>query len=492
MQSDHDLLRAVTDHNPHIIWTAAPGGELAYLSQRWNELTGMTLDEARDGGWKSTLHPDDVEGCVERFSRSIATGEDYYYEHRYWSVPKQEYRWYSNEARAIRGSDGVIQGWVGVAASIHDRKLIERTVEVERANLKAMFESTPEFFCIIKGRELRFTYCNPAHRAIFGGEDLTGRTVPEAQPELAASGFTALIHGVLDTGEPALVRESPAMIRDEERWFDLIYAPSRNEHGEVDGVLGLGMDVTDKVRTREDIRRALLLRDEFLSIASHELKTPLTSLRLQAHMVKRHLARDPDGALSPERLSRFVDQIDRSVGKLVHLIDDMLDISRIATGKLNFQFEPFDLRELASEVLSRMELDFQSARIQVALEPGTPAEGEWDRYRVDQILSNLLTNAMRYGNGAPVSIHIENLPCDRVRLSVRDHGPGIAPENLERIFHRFERATSYVSVSGLGLGLFICREIAGRHGGTIHAESELGKGACFILELPKRPPAQFQ
>lgn len=233
----------------------------------------------------------------------------------------------------------------------------------------------------------------------------------------------------------------------------------------------------------DSLQEAVRLRDEFLSIASHELKTPLTSLKMQSQMRQRWI---DGGNLSSadQKFMALLANDTRQIDRLTRLIDDMLDISRITAGKLALHPETFDLRELVRETIDRQRPQLEAAGCTVALEPGEPVLGQWDRFRIEQVITNLLTNAMKYGAGKPVAVTLARAVAGGARLTVADQGIGIAPEDQARIFDRFERAVSPSSVGGLGLGLYISRQIVEQHGGTISVESRVGQGSRFAVELP--------
>ncbi|HYH95108.1 ATP-binding protein, partial [Hyalangium sp.] len=237
-------------------------------------------------------------------------------------------------------------------------------------------------------------------------------------------------------------------------------------------------------RARAGLEAAVRSRDEFLSLASHELKTPLTSLMLQAQLLQRRQERGE--LLPPESVRRVLDQTTRQTQRLARLVNDMLDISRIAVGKLSLEQDTFDLAELADDVVAKLGPQLSEARCDVSVRAEEPVVGTWDRYRLEQVLTNFLTNAARYGPGKPVEISVCRLE-ERAELRVRDQGRGIAPEDQERIFRKFERAVDGNEVSGLGLGLFIVREIVEMHGGAVRVESAPGQGATFIVHLPVLP-----
>jgi signal transduction histidine kinase len=237
-------------------------------------------------------------------------------------------------------------------------------------------------------------------------------------------------------------------------------------------------------RAREGLEAAVRARDEFLSLASHELKTPLTSLMLQTQLLQRREQRGE--VLPPESVKRLLDQTARQTERLARLVNDMLDISRLAAGKLALETETFDLAELASDVVAKLGPQLSEAQCEVSVRAPEPVVGTWDRYRLEQVLTNFLTNATRYAAGQPVEVSVRRLE-QRAELRVRDNGRGIAQEDQERIFRKFERAVGLREVGGLGLGLFIVREIVEMHGGTVRVESGVGRGAAFTVALPLQP-----
>jgi signal transduction histidine kinase len=241
-----------------------------------------------------------------------------------------------------------------------------------------------------------------------------------------------------------------------------------------------------RARTRE-LEMAIQARDEFLSIASHELKTPLTSLKLQAQLARRSIDRADDRVYTKDSVDSIVRQLEKQCGRLLRLVDDMLDIARFATGTLSLELEPVELPELVDDVLRRLEPQFaQAKRPKPRLSNESPEilVGYWDRLRIEQVLTNLLTNALRYGGENQIEVKIFAEDREAV-FCVKDFGPGIAEEALDRIFSRFERAVSASEVSGLGLGLYISQQIVQAHGGTIRVESRLGDGATFCVALPR-------
>ncbi len=239
--------------------------------------------------------------------------------------------------------------------------------------------------------------------------------------------------------------------------------------------------------SEETLSTALKVRDDFFSIASHELKTPLTSLKLHTQMIQRGIKQNDPTVYSQERVNALIEQTDKQTQRLERVVDDMLDISRIKTGKLTIEKDFVNLSDLVSDVIARMTGQFQmipggAPRLKLSKD----SEGFWDPIRIEQVITNLLTNALKYGNNKEIDVEVSSLP-NEVFLSVKDYGRGISPEYKEKIFNSFERAgVSASEISGLGLGLYISKQIVKSHGGEIWVESEPGKGSLFRVKLPRK------
>jgi signal transduction histidine kinase len=234
-----------------------------------------------------------------------------------------------------------------------------------------------------------------------------------------------------------------------------------------------------QVRGRRMAEESLRARDTFLSIASHELKTPLTPLKLQVQSML--LARS--GAASSSALTKKIEIIDRSVSRLDVMISNLLDVSRMSMGQLRLSPAPMDLTELVRDVVERTSAAAEQAGSVLTLHAEEPVRGVWDRMRLEQVVSNLLANAVKYGRGKPIDVSVREVD-GRAVFMVRDHGIGIAKDDQRRIFNKFERAVSETHYGGFGIGLWIVAEIVHASGGTIRLESEPDQGATFSVSLP--------
>jgi PAS domain S-box-containing protein len=246
----------------------------------------------------------------------------------------------------------------------------------------------------------------------------------------------------------------------------------------------LNEDLEQRVEARtSELKLAVKFRDDFLSIASHELKTPLTTLKLQAQLRKRTFGKDGIKNFTSEKFRRMFESDERQINRLTRLVDDMLDITRLGSGKLSLKKETVDLNALIEDILDRFQPQLMAAGCALTFEETDRIIGLWDPYRIEQVFINLLTNATKYGSGKPVHVTISK-DSQTARFVIRDEGRGISEDDIARIFEKFERATLANEVSGLGLGLYIVSQIIEAHGGKITVESNLNIGSTFIVELP--------
>lgn len=267
----------------------------------------------------------------------------------------------------------------------------------------------------------------------------------------------------------------------------LFFAWSGRRHGPSD--LALAEELARRAaaalvsaRLLKEAREAIDVRDDFLSLAGHELRTPLTALQLQILSISKLLGQ-PDAL---EKIEIRADKAARNVLRLSNLVNELLDISRISAGRLRLERSPVALVDAVRGVLDRQADELAKNGCAITLDATEPISGTWDRERIEQIVTNLVVNAMKYGKGKPIELMVAR--DDGVaRLTVRDHGIGIPPDDQQRIFQRFERAVSSRHFGGLGLGLWIARQLVDAHGGTIRVSSEEDRGATFEVTLPITP-----
>ena len=306
-------------------------------------------------------------------------------------------------------------------------------------------------------------------------------------PELVASGAVARELEVAAT-VGRFEEEGYRVRKDGSRfWANVVISAMRDPSGVLIGFSRVTRDLTER-RKSEHERQLLLraedairVRDEFLSIASHELKTPLTSLQLVATGIRRGL--DKAGAIEPEKLLARLGTFDTQLRRMTTLVDDLLDVSRMVGGQLQVRLEDVDLEAIVREVTDRLQPDLTTASCALVLRVEGYLVGRWDRLRLERVTANLLGNALKYGRGGAIEVAATRVG-DTAVLTVRDHGIGIAEADQQRIFDRFSRVGPSETYGGLGLGLWIVKQFAESMGGRVEVQSELGRGSCFTVTLP--------
>ena len=314
---------------------------------------------------------------------------------------------------------------------------------------------------------LRSGMADSVHRA-FAGENVTLSPIWYDPRELS--------HVHVETGNRILIEG--------------IFFPLFDPDHAISNVASVYRDVTEEWNARADLtkanqelKRAVSVRDDFLSIASHELRTPLTSLHLQIQILDR-LLREAGDDTRLEELQNRVEGAQKSLTRMNDLITNLLDTSRISSGGLQLTLGETNFSKVVQEAASRFQDQIDSAGCRLELNVAPGVIGQWDASRLDQVVTNLLSNALKYGRGKPIHITLDVEDGGQARLSVRDEGIGIDAGFQDKIFDRFERAVSERSYGGFGLGLWIVRQIVESHGGTVRVKSDLYQGSTFTVTLP--------
>jgi signal transduction histidine kinase len=234
----------------------------------------------------------------------------------------------------------------------------------------------------------------------------------------------------------------------------------------------------------EDLHLQIRARDEFLSFASHELKTPITTLELQIQLMTKVIQQVGYKNIEESRITQLLNTFEKQVGILTAMVGTLLDVTRISHKKLELELGRVDLRQVILDVVEQLSEHFRTAHCSVTLNLEKNVVGLWDKNRIQQVIVNLLSNAVKYGKGKPILVQMIRNSSETARLEVVDCGIGIAPGDQAKVFERFERVAMEHKINGLGLGLYIVKQIVLAHGGQIHLKSDLGQGACFTVELP--------
>jgi signal transduction histidine kinase len=302
-----------------------------------------------------------------------------------------------------------------------------------------------------------------------------------ALPEASGQGFEELLTNVLKTGESLVANELPVtLLRNgilDKTWINFIYEPLKNNSGHIIGIIVVCVEVTDQVNARKGLELMLQQKDDFINVASHELKTPVTSLKASLQVLNRMKDKLP-----PVILSKLIEQSAKSLQKLIILINDLLNTNRIVQGQLQLVKDTVTVADMINNCCSNIHDENKHHFI---LEGNTDCQIHADEHQIEQVITNLISNAIKYAPDAPEIIIKAEKMAAALKISIKDKGLGIQPEKLPYLFDRYYRADhNSIQYSGLGLGLYISSEIIKKHGGEIGADSEPGKGSTFWFTLP--------
>ena len=358
----------------------------------------------------------------------------------------------------------------------------------------SLLEYVPDAI-VIADVDGRLVYANGTALDLFGWtrEEMRSLRVEDLLPARFRSGHLAQrvrYHEAPRTRPMGAGKELAGLRRDGSEFVaEIALAPVRVEGRTL--AIAAVRDVTERKRTEEkallyrQAQEEVRARDEFLSIAAHELRTPVAALHLQLQLMRRFAARAAGGG-APGLDARLL-ALEAQARRLGQVVEDLLDLSRVRLGRLELRPEELDLAELARGAVAPFQADPAVARgSQITVAAPGPVVGRFDRTRLEQVLLNLLGNAVKFGEGRPIEVRVERQG-DRAVLSVIDHGTGVRPEDQERIFGRFERAAPAQHFGGLGLGLYVAHQIVEAHAGSISVADTPGGGATFTVNLPCGP-----
>jgi len=481
---DGDLLRLVRGVSAHALVTLSPDGTV----QSWNagarSLFGHDLAEAL-GRHVSLLYPE-TASWTRHLEVAASRGEA---ELDGWWLCKDGTRfWGTSLCSAARDATGALIGFVHVtrrlSRAMHGRDALRESEE----RFRQLVESIKDYAIFMLDETGRVVTWNAGARAIKGYEaaEIVGMPVDVFYPpEDRERRLPQTLLGRA-RAEGRVEHEGWRVRKDGTRfWADVVLTAVHDASGSLVGFAKVTRDLTERRKLEEERLRsaqaleAVRVREEFLSIAAHELRTPLSAMLLQLEATRDRLgAREPD---AQRRLERAIG----SGHRLADLIQALLDVSRITTGHLDLQLERCDLRDAAGDVLERLREAAVKAGCSLALTSRGSAEGTWDRMRLEQVLTNLVWNAIKYARGAAIEVLVEGGD-DEVTIEVADRGPGIPRDALPHLFERFTRGEPTPHDGGLGLGLYLAREITAAHRGIVTARNRDGGGASFVIRLPRR------
>lgn len=596
VQKSEENFRLLTEAIPQIVWTARPDGETDYYNQRWYDFTGYTRTEAlQHDWWLKGLHPDDRGRSLAKWNHSVATGEPYEIEQRFWDRFQQRYHWFLDRAVPVRDSQGKVVKWFATCTDIDDRKqaeekllfhaslaqnILDAVIGVNLGEAIISWNSAAELLYGWKEEDVQrnifdevlhtqYPLTREAWLKVLQTQDrwsgevrqqkrdgtwmdiqagisnvrdiagnITGRVgifrditqskliefeLHERDKQLQSAieiarlgiwklslanmdiytsnlcklhlGFApetsvdiSMISEKIFPGEPEKLEQHAHQVLAEKGIYEAehqvtwpdgsmhwIAASGQGQYaadGSLLAVTGVTLDITEHKLEEER-------KDTFIGMASHELKTPLTTVKGFTQLLKRQLHR-----LGMGDQITTLNKMEEQINALNRLVSELLDVTKIQAGKLEYIWTEIDLDELVKNVAEMRQQGCSQHKIKV--NGAIKRVNIGDRIHLEQVLSNLITNAIKYSPQAKRVDIWKGCTKERILIKIRDYGIGIPPEEIEHIFERFYRAKTVKnkSIQGLGMGLYIAREIIEQHGGKIKVESKEGEGSTFCVELP--------
>jgi PAS domain S-box-containing protein len=487
--------RIILNAIPHLVWTADAEGNINYVNQSWEEKLDLQIENTRDRGWVSHVYEADVPSVIEAWENAQQTQTPFIREFRI-KMRDGSYRWHLVHIDPSKDANGKIAGWFGTATDVDEaRRAIEATRSSEE-RFRQLADSSPVMIWISDTTKACTWFNRPR-------VDYSGRSMEQE----IGFGWTEAIHPddyerslkiYTESFDARVSFEMDYRLRRHDgvyRWLMDRGIPLIGADGTFLGYVGSCIDINERKEAEEsketmlriettaraEAERTALLKDEFLATVSHEMRTPLTAMLGWVQLLR-------NGSLPPETVPQALETIERNARAQAKLIDDLLDMSRILSGRLRLDVQSVNVFDIVEAAIAAAEPGAAAKRIQLirVLDPRTgPVSG--DPTRLQQVIWNLLNNAIKFTpNGGKITVTLERVN-SHLEVSVIDTGEGITPEFLPNVFDRFRQqdASTARRHDGLGLGLSIVKQLVELHGGSVRAKSPgPGRGSTFIVTLP--------
>ena len=468
IRQSEERFRSLANSIPQLAWMTDATGWIYWYNQRWYDYTGTTLEEMQGWGWQSVHHPDLIENVTKKFKKAIADGEPY--EQIFLLRSKEgEYRWFLTRALPIRNENGEVVQWFGTNTDVTDQRNIENALKQSEEKFRTLAETMPQLVWMTDNKGA-YEYASHQWMEYSGldpkKEESWQKLVhPDDMQPMMKVWFKSL-----SSGEPYYAEVRLINTKGEYRWHVVQGKPIRNEDTAITKWIGAFTDIHDqKIKEQQ--------KDEFIGIASHEMKTPLTTAKAYLQLLELSLDKDNEEA------NLYAKKASHAVGRLQELITELLDVSKIQHGKLNYNITSFNFNDLIDDTVQ----DIQQVSPKHTIIKSGKAQQQvaGDKHRLQQVIINLLNNAIKYSpDSLAVFINVQQQNGE-IKVSVKDNGIGIPKHTLDKIFDKYYRVENHaIQFQGLGIGLFISYEIIQRHQGRLWAESEPGKGSVFYFTLP--------
>ncbi len=490
--------RTMVSAAPNLTFETDTGGGNTFVSDQWCAYTGMTAEETAGIGFARAIHPDDAEAVTGRWFAAVRSGM--LFESRYRiRAADGSYRWFLARALPGRDAEGRIVRWAGSLMDIDDLVRAEESLRESKERLAGIVSSAMDAIITVDEDQWVVLF-NEAAERMFGcpAAEALGRPFNRFIPERLRDAHTELVRRFGETGGASQAMRPLTALRADGAEFPIEAAISKIEVGGRKLYTLILRDITERKQAeaereqlaREQVARAAAeaanrSKDEFLAMVSHELRSPLNAILGYTRMLR-------SGPADREAINKATAVVERNAKAQLQIIEDLLDSSRIVTGKLRIEPGPVDLTPALEAALATVRSAAEAKGITLVAKFGPlPEQVLGDSTRLQQVVWNLLSNAIKFTpEGGRVELRMEGA-ADNVRVTVTDTGKGIEPEFLPFVFDRFRQAdpSSARHYGGLGLGLSLVKHLVELHGGMITAVSEgLGRGATFTVTLPRRHP----
>jgi PAS domain S-box-containing protein len=497
VRESEERFRSLVAASAQVVWITDAEGAIPYPQTSWSDFTGQNYEQYGGWGWLDAIHPDDQERVAQYWQRCLEERSLYEVDYR---LRRYDGVYRDTLARGVPmlKADGSVREWIGQNTDITERKRAGELLRQSAMQLALINDIAPVFIAHCD-RDGHFLFVNKSYAERFGlaPEDLIGKRIPDILGVKAYESFGHYIEIVL-RGEPVQFEIEVPYEKIGKRFMHCSYAPEFDAGGNVVGWVAAITDISARKKAEDELAQLLLreqaaraeaedanrLKDEFLATVSHELRTPLNAILGWSQMLQ-------SGRLGSAETVSGLQSIYRNAKSQAQLIEDLLDVSRIITGKMRLDIQPIHLTQVIHAAIDslRPAIDSKAINLHTMLSPNA-GQVLGDPSRLQQVVWNLLSNAVKFTpEGGQIELHLERVD-SFAQITIRDTGRGISADFLPYIFERFRQAdsTSTRKYGGLGLGLSIVRHLIELHGGTVRAFSDgEGSGATFMLQLPQAP-----
>ncbi len=468
------LFKDITDAAGTALWTVDTKGNIIFVNQTWLDWTGRPFKSHLGRGWIDFVVPDDRESVISSFIRDVNHKSQFHVDFRVLRKDKR-LQWVAATGKPRYTINGEFAGYVGSCMDITERKKTEQLLRDSEERFRNIADSAPVLIWMT-GTDKQITFVNKSWTEFAGIGQLVGN-IGHLHDDLLHPDDQAMVVNsyiqAFDAHQEFYLEYRMRNRNDKYRWIGMKGIPRMSLDGTFEGYIGSGMDITD-MKEHEQVK------NDFIGMASHELKTPITSIKAYVQLLLTIYSKKTED----EFLLRSLSTVNKQINKLTRLITDLLDVSKMESGRLSLNSVEFDLHDLIKETVD--EVQHTATQHDILYTSVGPLTIYADRDRIAQVITNFLTNAIKY---SPDSDRVDvtvSTDTQAVTIGVRDYGIGINPEEQAKVFNRFYRVEgrNEQTFSGFGIGLYVAAEIVRRHGGNVWVESEKGEGSVFYFTLP--------